>query len=113
MPIKLNAPGAAPVGLILIRQDSEIVVANSNRFTGGQSSETIILIDVKRALSGRSALLGSLTVGSFPREMALDGQTLLLTNYNSNALSLIDISKLPTGDRINDQMRSHLQVVER
>ena len=33
--------------------------------------------------------------GSFPREMTLDGQTLLLTNYNSNMLSLIDLSKLP------------------
>ena len=87
--------GPAPVGLILIHHGAEIVVANSNRFAGGQSSQTVVLVDVRRALSGHSALLGSITVGNFPREMALDGQTLLLTNFASKTLSLIDLSKLP------------------
>ena len=89
------AVGPAPVGLALIRHGAEIIVANSNRFAGGRSPQTLTLIDVKQALAGRPALLGTIAVGSFPRELALDGQTLLLTNYNSATLSLIDLSKLP------------------
>jgi DNA-binding beta-propeller fold protein YncE len=87
--------GPAPVGLILIRHDTQIVVANSNRFTTGKSPQTVMLVDVKRALSNSSAVLGSITVGNFPREMSLDGPTLLLTNYTSKTLSLIDLTKLP------------------
>jgi len=89
------AVGPAPVGLALIRQGAQIIVADSNRFAGGRSPQTLTLIDVKQALAGHPALLGTIAVGSFPRELALDGQTLLLTNYNSATLSLIDLSKLP------------------
>ncbi|HLG77995.1 MAG TPA: hypothetical protein VKX46_16390, partial [Ktedonobacteraceae bacterium] len=62
---------------------------------GSRSPQTLTLIDVKQALAGHPALLGTIAVGSFPRELALDGQTLLLTNYTSATLSLIDLSKLP------------------
>jgi DNA-binding beta-propeller fold protein YncE len=89
------AVGPAPVGLALIRQDAEIIVADSNRFAGSRSPQTLTLINVKQALIGHPALLGTIAVGSFPRELALDGQTLLLTNYTSATLSLIDLSKLP------------------
>jgi DNA-binding beta-propeller fold protein YncE len=89
------AVGPAPVGLAVIRQDAQVVVANSNREVGGRSPQTLTLIDAKLALAGRPALLGALAVGSFPRELALDGQTLLLTNYTSATLSLIDLSQLP------------------
>ncbi|WP_126554516.1 YncE family protein [Dictyobacter kobayashii] len=89
------AVGPAPVGLALIRQDTELIVADSNRFAGNRSPQTLTLINVKQALAGHPALLGTIAVGSFPRELALDGQTLLLTNYTSATLSLIDLSKLP------------------
>ena len=89
------AVGPAPVGLALIRQDAEIIVADSNRFAGSRFPQTLTLIDVKQALAGHPALLGTIAVGSFPRELTLDGQTLLLTNYTSATLSLIDLSKLP------------------
>jgi DNA-binding beta-propeller fold protein YncE len=87
--------GPAPVGLALIHQGTQIVVANSNRFAGGTSPQTVMLVDVQHALSGASAVLGSIAVGSFPREMSLDGSTLLLTNYTSKTLSLIDLNRLP------------------
>lgn len=89
------AVGPAPVGLALIRQDTELIVADSNRLAGGDSPQTLTLINVKQALAGQPALLGSVAVGSFPRELALDGQTLLLTNYTSATLSQIALSKLP------------------
>ena len=89
------AVGPAPVGLALIRQDAEIIVADSNRFAGSRSPQTLTVIDVKQALAGHPALLGAITVGSFPRELTLDGQTLLVTNYTSATLSLIDLSQLP------------------
>jgi hypothetical protein len=87
--------GPAPVGLALIHHDSEIIVADSNRFARGLSPQTLTLVDATRALMGRPALLGTLAVGSFPRELALDGPTLLVTNYTSASLSLIDLSQLP------------------
>jgi hypothetical protein len=52
-------------------------------------------VDATRALMGHPALLATLAVGSFPRELALDGQTLLVTYYTSATLSLIDLSALP------------------
>ncbi len=60
--------------------------------------QTLTVLDTKQALQGKAAILATIKVGAFPRELTLEAgrQRLLLTNYNSDTLSIIDITKLPT-----------------
>ncbi|WP_160145995.1 YncE family protein [Dictyobacter aurantiacus] len=98
--------GSAPTGIILADNDAKVVVTNSNRInnTNSQSAtndpmapSTLTILDAKSALAGRPAQLGTITVGAFPRELTgtPGGQTLYLTNFNSNTLSLINVEALP------------------
>jgi hypothetical protein len=50
------------------------------------------VVSPSAALRGKPALLGSVTAGSFPREMSLEpsGRTLLIINYASDQLEAID-----------------------
>jgi hypothetical protein len=47
-----------------------------------------------RALAGQLALVGNLPVGIFPRDVTLAGDTLVVANYGSDSLSLIDATTL-------------------
>lgn len=85
--------GEAPVGLAMIRSDTRIVVADSARF-GGATAD-LAVVDLAAALAGRPALLGTIPAGRFPREMAVHGNTLLVTNYTSDQLQSVDIDTLP------------------
>jgi len=89
--------GPAPVGMALVDSGTVLVVANSNRFLEPQAPQTLTILDTKQALTGKAAVLATIAVGAFPRELTLEanGQTLLLTNYNSSTLSIIDVAKLP------------------
>lgn len=91
------AVGPAPVGMALIDGGKVLVVANSNRFLAPQSPQTLTVLDTQQALMGKTATLATIKVGAFPRELELEanGQTLLLTNYDSDTLSIIDVTKLP------------------
>lgn len=90
--------GTAPVGVALLNNDSVIAVANSNRFAQDQTPQTVMLLDTRRVLAGKPALLKTFRVGLFPRELSTtpDGQTLFVTNYTSNTLTIINITKLHT-----------------
>jgi DNA-binding beta-propeller fold protein YncE len=86
--------GEAPVGLMLVRNGSLIVVADSNRFaTAGATSD----LNVAAAVAGKSAVVGLIPAGQFPREMALDpgGQRLLVSNYLSGQLEAVSIPGIP------------------
>lgn len=72
-----------------------MLVANSNRFAGGTSPQTLSVVSTQRALAGQSAVIGSIPVGAWPRELASDGQSAILTNFLSDSISLIDTAKLP------------------
>ncbi len=89
--------GAAPTGEALIDNGAVLVVTNSNRFLQPQTPQTLTVLDTKRVLTGQGGVLGTIHVEAFPRELLLEanGQTLLLTNYNSDTLSIIDVVKLP------------------
>jgi DNA-binding beta-propeller fold protein YncE len=52
---------------------------------------------VAAALAGKPAVLGVISAGQFPREMALepDGQRLLVTNYLSGQLEAVSIPTIP------------------
>ena len=89
--------GEAPVGLALVDGGSRIVIADSNRFAASGAASSLGVVSVAAALAGRSALLGYLPAGGFPREMALepDGRTLLVGNFNSGQLEAVDVADLP------------------
>jgi DNA-binding beta-propeller fold protein YncE len=89
--------GEAPVGLMLVRGGTRIVVADSDRFNAAGATADLAVVNVARAVAGSPAMLGYITAGQFPREMALEpgGRTLLVTNYASNQLEAVDLATLP------------------
>ena len=93
------AVGASPVGVLATGDGSKIIVTNSNRFSasGRSENQTLSIVDAAKVSAGADAVLGTVGVGGFPRELRLtaDGKTLLVTNFGSNSLSLIDLARLP------------------
>jgi DNA-binding beta-propeller fold protein YncE len=88
--------GEAPVGLALVRNDTLMIVADSDRFDVRGAAASLAVVDVPAALAGRPALLGYLPAGQFPREMAAaGGRTLLVTDFSSSQLESVDIAGLP------------------
>jgi DNA-binding beta-propeller fold protein YncE len=89
--------GEAPVGLALVDGGTKIVVADSNRFSATGAASSLAVVGVAAALAGRPALLGYLSAGGFPREMALepDGRTLLVSNFSSGQLEAVGVADLP------------------
>lgn len=89
--------GEAPVGLALVGSGQRIVVADSNRFDVPGAKASLAAVSVSGALHHRTAVLGYLPAGQFPRQMALDpsGATLLVGNFLSQQLESVDIAELP------------------
>ncbi len=88
--------GTAPVGIEVMDRGRRIVVANSSRF-GGSGGENLTVVDAAKVEQGRAAVLGTIPAGKFPRELHAmpDGQALLLTDYGSDRIELIPITRLP------------------
>jgi hypothetical protein len=87
--------GVEPVGVLPVNGGNTIVVANSHRFANDSRDEqTLSIVDATRIASGASAVVGTIPAGSFPREIKItaDGRTLLLTNFGSKTLEVIDLS---------------------
>jgi DNA-binding beta-propeller fold protein YncE len=82
------AVGKQPVGLLLTGNDRYALVANSSRFTQPNSPQTVSVVDTAAALSGRSALVGSIPAGEFPRQFDYDPATrqVVLSNYGSDTV---------------------------
>jgi len=91
----------APVGLAVLDKGARLAVTNSNRFGDSNTAQSITIIDTKKIMSGEDAILGTVPAGVFPRELRLteDKQTLLLTNFGSKTLALIDVARLPLDPR--------------
>jgi DNA-binding beta-propeller fold protein YncE len=89
--------GQAPTSIALVKNGSVLVIASSNRFAAPQTPQTLTLLDAKQALLGHPAILGTVRTGAFPRELTLEagGQILLLTNFLSDTLEIIDVASLP------------------
>jgi YVTN family beta-propeller protein len=90
--------GTAPVGVALFEGGAKVIVANSNRFFGGPNNQQqLSVIDAAKTSDGARAVLGTILAGSFPRELNVteDGGTLLVTNFNSDTLELVDLARLP------------------
>ena len=87
--------GEAPIGLALVNGDTRIVVANSNRFSAPGATSGLTVVDTQAALRGKPAVLGSIPTGNFPREVAVQGDLLLVTDYSSNQVQAVELSTLP------------------
>jgi len=75
-----------------------VLVTSSNRFAGhADDRQPVYVVDTTRIDAGAKAVLGTIPAGAFPREMRVtaDGKTLLLTNFRSKTLELVDLARLP------------------
>jgi DNA-binding beta-propeller fold protein YncE len=92
--ISTTPVGTAPVGIQLFDDDRLIAVANSNRFTVGQTG-TVSILNYAKALAGAgdSATIGTFPAGEFPRQWALSnsGRYLYLTEFSSNLLAIFPV----------------------
>jgi DNA-binding beta-propeller fold protein YncE len=89
--------GEAPVGLALARDDSLVVVADSDRFGAPGHAASLAVVSVADALASRPALVGYLPAGQFPRDMAAGqgGSTVLVANFSSDQLEVVNAAALP------------------
>lgn len=88
--------GVAPVGIALV--GSRLVVASSNRFGALRAPQHLIVLSSDWRSWGHGPLYAAeLAAGSFPREERLspDGKTLYVTDFASNQLEMIDLTRLP------------------
>ena len=89
--------GTAPVGVAVVNSGKSILVTNSNRFAGGASDDqSVNIVSDQLIATPDRAVVGQIPAGAFPRELDVtsDGRTLLLTNFNSGTLELVDLTRL-------------------
>lgn len=90
--------GPSPVGVAVVDGGRRVFVTNSNRFAAGSNEkQNLTVIDTAKVASGPGAVLGVIPAGGFPRELRVtaDGQTLLVTNFTSNTIELVDLARVP------------------
>jgi DNA-binding beta-propeller fold protein YncE len=90
--------GTAPVGVAVFDSGRRVIVTSSNRFAGNANDrQPLFVIDAGKVARGAAAVVGTIAAGAFPREMRVtaDGRTLVLTNFGSRTLQLIDLTRLP------------------
>jgi DNA-binding beta-propeller fold protein YncE len=87
--------GEAPVGLALVRHDSALVVADSDRFGAAGHGPNLAVLSLSP--DGQMRLDGYLGAGSFPRDMAAGphGASLLVSNFGSGQVESVDVAELP------------------
>lgn len=86
--------GSSPVPLALIQDGKTLVVGNSNRFgADAGKAQTLSVLDVAKIGDGDATI----AAGAFPREMCVtsDGKTLLLSNFGSDSVEVIDAQNPP------------------
>ena len=89
--------GTAPVPVLVIEGGKKVLAGNSNRFgTDPSAPQTLSVVDTARIGSGAEAVMGTIASGAFPRDLRLtpDGRTLIVANWGSGALQLMDAARL-------------------
>lgn len=89
--------GPAPVPIAVTDAGRKILVGNSNRFAGGKSdTQDITIIDVGKLAQGRTAVLGTIPAGGFPRAFtqSQDGRALFVSNFKTDSLEIIDVARI-------------------
>lgn len=89
--------GDTPVGIAMLNGGARLAVTSSNRFGSANAPQSLTILDARRVANGDAGVVGTLPVGIFPRELSIthDERTLLLTNFGSKTLALIDVARLP------------------
>jgi DNA-binding beta-propeller fold protein YncE len=93
--------GSEPVGLLLVDGGRVALVANSNRGlvtgTGSTRPQTVSVVNTAAALDHRSALIGAVPAGLFPRDITFDPATgrVLLANFDSDSVEEFPAPAMP------------------
>jgi len=79
--------GEAPVGLKLFDGDTKLLVANSNRFSGGNGSATVFDLSDP----AKPVMQQKIKTGAFPRNITAspDGKTLYMTIFSGDELMVL------------------------
>ncbi|HTP15141.1 MAG TPA: caspase family protein [Streptosporangiaceae bacterium] len=93
-PLIASVPvGPDPIGEKVIKGGAQIAVANSG------SPSSLMVVDTRKALAGKPALVGRIPAGSQPHEFNQNdlegGKTLLVTNRGSGQLEALSINDIP------------------
>jgi serine/threonine-protein kinase len=88
--------GEVPLGLVLVRHGTRLVVADSNRDHRGAASN-LAVIDTAKALNGKHAVLGYIRSGDTPRQfgMTQGGAGLLVADTDGGQVQSVNITRLP------------------
>lgn len=93
--------GSEPVGLLLVDDGRLALVGNSNRGlvpgTGSGIPQTVSVINTAAALAHRSAVVGVVPTGLFPRDLTFDQATgqVLLGNFTSGTIEEFPVPIAP------------------
>ena len=95
------AVGPSPVGVTVLKGGAWLAVTNSNRFGASAAPPSLTIIDAKNLATGAPAVIGTLPTGAFPRELRVtaDERTLLLTNFDSKNVAVIDVPRIAPNPR--------------
>lgn len=87
--VKAVKVGISPVGVAAA--GGRVFVTNSDRF-GGNANQSVSVLDADHP----DMAVHSIPAGGFPRELKVtaDGNTLLVTNFTSGSLELVDLKRL-------------------
>jgi len=85
--------GKSPTGVSLMDDGKKVIVTNIGTADEPQS---LTVIDAAKVTSGAAAIIGTIPVGSGPRDASVtkDGRTLFVPNFNSRTLRVIDLARL-------------------
>jgi len=89
--------GKSPVPIVVVADGKFVIVGNSNRYsTDISEASTLTVLDTSRIGSALNPVVGNIPCGAFPRNFCLapDGKMLLLTNFRSQSLQVIDVSHI-------------------
>ena len=88
--------GEAPVGLTPAVGGTLVAVADSNRFYARGARAALTIVNTADMLAGRPSVVGQLTAGGFPRDVAVssDGRTLFVADFDSSQMQVVDLSGL-------------------
>jgi DNA-binding beta-propeller fold protein YncE len=87
--------GTQPAGLAFVNHGRHIITADSNASNHTNANTGLTVVDAEAALNGKQGF-PRIPTGLYPREFAvsLDGKTLLVSQYYSDAVQAVDVSEL-------------------
>jgi len=89
--------GREPIGLGFVNGGSRMIVFDSNPSRAPGETTGLTVVDPAAAVAGRSAVLGTLATGPYPREVTLapGDQTLLVSRFAPGADEVVRTANLP------------------